>query len=82
MNADADDRHLVTLGRQHRREFHALADDDVGSPLGDRVDHPRERGAGVEADEDVADHLFGRGRARPQDVFDDLGRRLAHHVVR
>jgi hypothetical protein len=47
------------LGRDHGGELAALANDHVGAPLRHRRHHAEQGSAGLEADEQLADHVFG-----------------------
>ena len=87
-DADANVGHTVLLRGDQRGELARLAQDDVGPPALDEVQHRRERGAGVGADEELRGRraeavLVGR-RALDQlaDVPVALGRSERNEVER
>jgi hypothetical protein len=67
VDAELSLRHVQPLGGDGRRELAGLPDDHVGPPLRDRREHARERGAGLQPDEQLLDHVRGarRGVRRP-----------------
>ena len=58
MRPDVDQPHVEALGRDARGELGRLADDHVRTPSLHQFEHPRQCGAGVEADEELTDHPF------------------------
>ena len=74
MHADPHLRDAEPVGGDGGGELHRLARDDVRAPLLDEREHPRERGAGVQAREQVADDVLGRRPPRP----DRRERRVDH----